>query len=139
MSGELFAAIPPEATIVEVGPRDGLQNEAVPVSVADKVALIEALAEAGLPVVEAGAFVSPRWVPQMAGSDEVLRAYQDAGTVGVLGRARPLFSRARRLRSPRRPRRAAVRCPDRYGGATTTLPFSCSPWVLTCAPRTIPA
>jgi hydroxymethylglutaryl-CoA lyase len=74
VSADLFAAVPPEVTIVEVGPRDGLQNEAVPVSVADKVALIEALAGAGLPVVEAGAFVSPRWVPQMAGSEEVLRA-----------------------------------------------------------------
>ena len=70
----LFAAVPPEVTIVEVGPRDGLQNEAAPVSVADKVALVEALAAAGLPVVEAGAFVSPKWVPQMAGSEEVLRA-----------------------------------------------------------------
>ncbi len=70
----LFAAVPAEVTIVEVGPRDGLQNEAVPVAVADKVALIEALADAGLPVVEAGAFVSPKWVPQMAGSEEVLRA-----------------------------------------------------------------
>ena len=69
----LFAAVPPEVTIVEVGPRDGLQNEPTPVAVADKVALIEALADAGLPVVEAGAFVSPKWVPQMAGSDEVLR------------------------------------------------------------------
>ena len=69
-----FAAVPPEVTIVEVGPRDGLQNEATPVSVADKVALVEALAETGLPVVEAGAFVSPKWVPQMAGSEEVLRA-----------------------------------------------------------------
>ena len=69
-----FAAVPPEVTIVEVGPRDGLQNEATPVSVADKVALVEALAAAGLPVVEAGAFVSPKWVPQMAGSEEVLRA-----------------------------------------------------------------
>ena len=69
-----FAAVPPEVTIVEVGPRDGLQNEAAPVSVADKVALVEALAAAGLPVVEAGAFVSPKWVPQMAGSEEVLRA-----------------------------------------------------------------
>jgi hydroxymethylglutaryl-CoA lyase len=68
-----FAAVPPEVTIVEVGPRDGLQNEAVPVPVADKVALVEALAEAGLPVVEAGSFVSPKWVPQMAGSEEVLR------------------------------------------------------------------
>jgi hydroxymethylglutaryl-CoA lyase len=74
VTGGPFAAVPPEVTIVEVGPRDGLQNEAVPVPVADKVALIEALAEAGLPVVEAGAFVSPRWVPQMAGSEEVLRA-----------------------------------------------------------------
>jgi len=72
--GDLFAAVPTEVTIVDVGPRDGLQNEAVPVSVAEKVALIEALADAGLPVVEAGAFVSPKWVPQMTGSEEVLRA-----------------------------------------------------------------
>jgi hydroxymethylglutaryl-CoA lyase len=72
-AGELFASVPPEVTIVEVGPRDGLQNEARPVPVADRVALIEALAEAGLPVVEAGSFVAPKWVPQMAGSDEVLR------------------------------------------------------------------
>jgi hydroxymethylglutaryl-CoA lyase len=72
-AGELFASVPPEVTIVEVGPRDGLQNEARPVPVAERVALIEALAEAGLPVVEAGSFVSPKWVPQMAGSDEVLR------------------------------------------------------------------
>ncbi len=70
----LFAAVPPEVTIVEVGPRDGLQNEPVPVPVAAKVALIEALAGSGLPVIEAGSFVSPKWVPQMAGSDEVLRA-----------------------------------------------------------------
>jgi hydroxymethylglutaryl-CoA lyase len=71
---DLFASVPPEVTIVEVGPRDGLQNEATPVPVAARVALIEALAEAGLPVVEAGSFVSPKWVPQMAGSDEVLRS-----------------------------------------------------------------
>ena len=71
---DLFASVPPEVTIVEVGPRDGLQNEATPVPVAAKVALIEALAEAGLPVVEAGSFVSPKWVPQMAGSDEVMRS-----------------------------------------------------------------
>jgi hydroxymethylglutaryl-CoA lyase len=70
---DLFAAVPPEVTVVEVGPRDGLQNEPVPVPVAAKVALVEALADAGLPVVEAGSFVSPKWVPQMAGSDEVLR------------------------------------------------------------------
>ena len=70
---DLFAAVPPEVTVVEVGPRDGLQNEPAPVPVAAKVALVEALADAGLPVVEAGSFVSPKWVPQMAGSDEVLR------------------------------------------------------------------
>lgn len=58
--------------IVEVGPRDGLQNEKQAVDVATKVALIEQLADAGLKTVEAGAFVSPKWVPQMAASDEVL-------------------------------------------------------------------
>ena len=73
MSLDLFARVPPEVTVVEVGPRDGLQNEPEPVPLAAKVALIEALADAGLPVVEAGAFVSPKWVPQMAGSDAVLR------------------------------------------------------------------
>jgi isopropylmalate/homocitrate/citramalate synthase len=60
-------------TIVDVGPRDGLQNEAKALPAATKVALIERLADAGLPVVEAGAFVSPKWVPQMADSGEVLR------------------------------------------------------------------
>jgi hydroxymethylglutaryl-CoA lyase len=59
--------------VVEVGPRDGLQNEAAALPVDDRVAFCERLIAAGLPVVEAGAFVSPRWVPQMAGSDEVLR------------------------------------------------------------------
>ena len=60
--------------IVEVGPRDGLQNEKTPVSVADRVAFVEALVAAGLHTVEVGAFVSPKAVPQMQGSDEVLRA-----------------------------------------------------------------
>jgi isopropylmalate/homocitrate/citramalate synthase len=59
--------------IYEVGPRDGLQNEAVPLSIEDRVAFCDRLVAAGLPVVEVGAFVSPKWVPQMAGSDEVLR------------------------------------------------------------------
>jgi hydroxymethylglutaryl-CoA lyase len=66
--------LPADVRIVEVGPRDGLQNEAVPVPVADKVALCRALAAAGLREVEAGAFVSPRWVPQMAGTAEVYAA-----------------------------------------------------------------
>ncbi len=59
-------------TIVEVGPRDGLQNEPQIVSVDKKIALIERLAAAGLKTVEAGAFVSPKWVPQMAATDEVM-------------------------------------------------------------------
>ena len=66
-------SLPRRVTVVEVGPRDGLQNEAVPLSVEDRVAFCDRLTAAGLPVVEVGAFVSPKWVPQMAGSDEVLR------------------------------------------------------------------
>ena len=58
--------------IVEVGPRDGLQNEARALGVAERIAMIDALVAAGLRSVEAGSFVSPRWVPQMAGSAEVL-------------------------------------------------------------------
>jgi len=64
--------LPAEVRMVEVGPRDGLQNEAKALPAAVKIALIERLGEAGLSVVEAGAFVSPKWVPQMAGSAEVL-------------------------------------------------------------------
>ena len=63
---------PASVRIVEVGPRDGLQNEAATVPVAAKVALIEALADAGLTTIEAGSFVSPKWVPQMADTAEVL-------------------------------------------------------------------
>ena len=58
--------------LVEVGPRDGLQNEKQLVPAATKIALIQRLADAGLPVVEATSFVSPKWVPQMADADEVL-------------------------------------------------------------------
>lgn len=64
--------IPERVRIVEVGPRDGLQNEAAPVPVEARVAFIEALADAGLQTIEAGSFVSPKWVPQMAGTAEVL-------------------------------------------------------------------
>jgi hydroxymethylglutaryl-CoA lyase len=68
--------LPAAVKIVEVGPRDGLQNEQAQVPAAVKVELIERLAAAGLPVVEAGSFVSPRWVPQMADSADVLRAVE---------------------------------------------------------------
>ena len=88
-------------TLVEVGPRDGLQNEKQLVSLETKIALIERLADSGLPVVEAGAFVSPKWVPQMADSAAIyqnmrrrqavrypalvpnLQGYEAARSVGV--------------------------------------------------------
>ncbi len=63
--------IPTSVKIVEVGPRDGLQNEAQSVPTEIKIGLIEKLVDAGLPVVESGAFESPKWVPQMAASGEV--------------------------------------------------------------------
>lgn len=64
---------PEHVTLVEVGPRDGLQNETTPIETAVKLELIDRLADAGLTVIEATAFVSPRWVPQMADHDAVLR------------------------------------------------------------------
>jgi hydroxymethylglutaryl-CoA lyase len=60
--------------LVEVGARDGLQNERLTLSPRIRVQLLQRLADAGLQTLEAGAFVSPRWVPQMAGSDEVFKA-----------------------------------------------------------------
>jgi hydroxymethylglutaryl-CoA lyase len=62
-----------QVRIVEVGPRDGLQNEKTPIGVAARIAFIDALVAAGLHTVEVGAFVSPKAVPQMANSDQVLR------------------------------------------------------------------
>ena len=64
--------LPRKVKIVEVGPRDGLQNEATPVPATVKIELIDRLSDAGLPVVEATAFVSPKWVPQMADNAEVM-------------------------------------------------------------------
>ncbi len=65
-------SLPRRVRIVDVGPRDGLQNEARSVATAVKIELISRLAEAGLPAVEATAFVSPKWVPQMADHAEVM-------------------------------------------------------------------
>tara|TARA_B100000446_G_scaffold105107_1_gene98420 strand:+ start:345 stop:1250 length:906 start_codon:yes stop_codon:yes gene_type:complete len=64
---------PTQVRIVEVGPRDGLQNEKQPIDATTKIQLIEALAKAGVGYIEAGSFVNPKWVPQMAGSDEVFQ------------------------------------------------------------------
>ena len=63
--------LPPRVRLVEVGPRDGLQNEHATIPADDKVAFIDQLSAAGCPVIEVGAFVSPRWVPQMADTAEV--------------------------------------------------------------------
>ncbi|WP_085637681.1 MULTISPECIES: hydroxymethylglutaryl-CoA lyase [unclassified Pseudomonas] len=94
-------SLPSQVRLIEVGPRDGLQNEARPLSVADKVQLVDALSAAGLGYIEVGSFVSPKWVPQMAGSAEVfaqirrtpgvtygalapnLRGFEDAVAAGV--------------------------------------------------------
>ncbi len=67
-----MSALPKRVRIVEVGPRDGLQNEKRELPTKVKLELIERLSEAGLPAVEATAFVSPKWVPQMADHTEVL-------------------------------------------------------------------
>ncbi len=65
-------AQPAEVRIVEVGPRDGLQNEKAEISTADKISLIDQLSATGLRSIEATAFVSPKWVPQMADASQVL-------------------------------------------------------------------
>jgi hydroxymethylglutaryl-CoA lyase len=64
-------SLPTHVKIVEVGPRDGLQNEAVDVPAEVKLALIHQLVDAGISYIEAGSFVNPKWVPQMANSEDV--------------------------------------------------------------------
>lgn len=65
---------PPEhIRIVEVGPRDGLQNETADVAASDKAAFVDLLAASGLPIIEVASFVSPRWVPRMADAADVFR------------------------------------------------------------------
>jgi hydroxymethylglutaryl-CoA lyase len=73
-------------TVHEVGPRDGLQNEPGVIALTDKVALIDVLNRSGLRDIEVGSFVSPKWVPQMADTPDVLRAmsFQKGVTYGVL-------------------------------------------------------
>lgn len=106
---------PAQVSIVEVGPRDGLQNESATIPLADKTALVESLANSGMKRVETGSFVSPKWVPQMADSAAVfesikrqqdvvysaltpnLRGYQsamqaDADEVAIFGAASESFS-----------------------------------------------
>ena len=74
--------LPNKVKMVEVGPRDGLQNEAQNVPAAVKIELIDRLGDAGLPVIEATAFVSPKWVPQMADNAEVMAGFRRRPGVG---------------------------------------------------------
>jgi len=69
----LLQGLPPRVDLYEVGPRDGLQNEARHVDTADKVRLIEALVASGQKRIEVTSFVSPKWIPQLADAEEVLR------------------------------------------------------------------
>jgi hydroxymethylglutaryl-CoA lyase len=73
--------LPQSVRIVEVGPRDGLQNEKHPIATAAKIELIDKLVNAGLTYIEAGSFVHPKWVPSMADSDEVFRQIPRKGGV----------------------------------------------------------
>jgi len=79
-----FAAAPARVAICEVGPRDGLQNEAVVVSAADKVRYIEMLVDAGVTVIEATSFVHPKAVPQLADADAVFPAVRKRDGVRYL-------------------------------------------------------
>jgi isopropylmalate/homocitrate/citramalate synthase len=89
--------LPRRVTVVEVGPRDGLQNEPASLGVDERVAFAQRLLDAGLGVVEVGAMVSPRSVPQMAGSEEVLKRLRPrpGARLSVLVPNRQGFERAR--------------------------------------------
>lgn len=76
ISSTAAGSLPKQVKIVEVGPRDGLQNEKNIVPTQVKISLINMLSETGLPVIEATSFVSPKWVPQMADHTEVLQGIQ---------------------------------------------------------------
>ncbi|MFO0575301.1 MAG: hydroxymethylglutaryl-CoA lyase [Polyangia bacterium] len=71
--GTLFGRLPRRVTVYEVGPRDGLQNEPRMVPTADKVAMINALTQTGLPAIEITSFVNPKWIPQLADASDVAR------------------------------------------------------------------
>jgi hydroxymethylglutaryl-CoA lyase len=72
---------PTKVNVVEVGPRDGLQNESTPLSVAQKCTLVDLLSDCGFSSIETGSFVSARWVPQMADSDKVFTSIRRAENV----------------------------------------------------------
>ena len=115
-------------TIVEVGPRDGLQNERAAVSTADKIEFVNRLSAAGLPVIEVSAFVSPKWVPQMADAAEVFAGI-DAATRARATRRSSRTSRASSARSrPASPRSPSSRRPPKPSAARTSTRASTSRW-----------
>jgi hydroxymethylglutaryl-CoA lyase len=73
MTSQFNGILPTHVKIVEVGPRDGLQNEKQQISAEDKIELIDLLSDAGVSYIESGSFVSPKWVPQMATSTDVFK------------------------------------------------------------------
>jgi len=84
MSALSLTNLPSRVKIVEVGPRDGLQNEKVHIATADKIRYIDLLSESGLAVIEATSFVSPKAIPQLADADEVFRAIRKRDGVTYL-------------------------------------------------------
>jgi len=92
--------IPSCVKLVEVGPRDGLQNEKQPVPAAVKIELVHRLQEAGLKEIEVTSFVSPKWVPQMGDHDALMRALWDCPKT-VPRCAGPGSGLARRSAGPR--------------------------------------
>lgn len=93
--------LPGKVRVVEVGPRDGLQNEKNPLEAQDKIELIHALADAGVTTIESGSFVNPKWVPQMANSEEVFQGIQrkDGVTYSALTPNLKGFERALAVRA----------------------------------------
>ena len=83
---------PRKVRIVEVGARDGLQNESVPVATATKLELIRRLSDSGLAHVEAASFVSPRWVPQMADHREIMLALRDGHAKSTTAKSATTYS-----------------------------------------------
>jgi len=73
ISKSSFTTVPPEVVIVEVGPRDGLQNEKAKIPTDKKVEFINKLSETGLKRIEVTSFVSPKWVPQLADAKDVMK------------------------------------------------------------------
>ncbi|MBB2986073.1 hydroxymethylglutaryl-CoA lyase [Terracoccus luteus] len=112
---EAATGLPPEVTIYEVGPRDGLQNEKAVVPASVKVEFVRRLAAAGLSTIETTSFVPARWVPQMGDAEEVLGAL---GADGV-GRARPAL--VPNLRGLERAEALGLQAVAVFGSATETF------------------